>query len=554
MKHVKIKVLNSINSLSKESGLSKKDINHFIKMHNIQIFNLDSIHFSDVIIMLKHYNISYVLDDVCLLKDRLYSNTLSNTFYNDRVTLGVIGHINHGKTHFISGICSKNIQEDYLITQKVHVYSYKYFDIFDTPGHEVFDLMRERIIHVIDVFAFVISLKQSIEYETKKIIDMLNKYNLWHRVMFIFTKGDIAVYSVDNIINELKKLSVCVEKDKYVVTSKTNDENVYTKINEIVHSINTLYKNDDIDYDLICFNIEYINQQEYYLVKVFKSFLDNKTFLIIDHYIARIIKIYDLNYKPITKALSKGIYYITLDRKIKTGKYFITQDLKIVEDQQKLIKYNLAMLQKTNIQQYGSDDSKNIFFVKDDMTIEVLNRILKQNNIIHQCRVLNYINASIIASFNKNDKIIFFNFDYNLDNKCGINKENVYYIDNIYKIIEFIQNQRNEVINNNNVDSVAEIIKVFKIRNMYIAGCKIIRGYFEMGDSVYIRNAESEEDILSSDSDTIVSIKKNTSFIKKCKKNDIVGFILLKCQSFEDKTYIYKVIKDKKTKKTYRRK
>ena len=551
MKIVKIKVLNSTNVLAKESGLSKSDINAFIKLHNIKVFNVDSIHFNDAVILLKHYNIEYVLDDICLLKDKLYENTLNNTFEYDRVVLGVIGHINHGKTYFISCMCSKDIYEKYAITQRIGLYTCKYFDIVDTPGHEVFDSMRERIISIVNVFCLVISLAQGIEYETKKIIDMLHKYDLWHKVMFVFTKEDIAAYSIESIVNSLNEMGVSIDSSKYVVTGL--NKNIGPQVNEIVKRIYNNKEDIEVEYDLVCFNIEYINQQKHYVVKLFKSYLNNKTFLIMDHCIARVIKVYDINYKSIVTAKSKGIFYITLDADIEVGAYFITQDLKVVDGQQKLIKYNIAMLDKQTASTYNSDDSKNIFFVKDYMTIEIIKDLLQQNNIINQCRVLNYINASVVASFNKNDRIIFFNFDYQLDPKCCVDNENVYYVDNIYKILEFIQSQRNEVLSNTSVESVAEVIQVFKIRNMCIAGCKVLRGSFTMGDSVHVRSNDSTESILQSDSDTIVSIKKNTMFIKKCKKNDIVGFILLKHKVFECKMYIYKVTADNVRKTKYRR-
>ena len=539
MKIVKVKVLNSTNTLAKDSGLSKNDINAFIKLHNIKIFNVDSIHFSDTIMLLKHYNIKYALDDICLLKDKLYENTLNNTFERDNIVLGVVGHINHGKTYFISSMCGKNIYEKYAITQQICLYTCKYFDIVDTPGHEVFDAMRERIISIVNVFCLVISLTQGIEYETKKIIDMLHKYNMWHKVMFAFTKADIATHNVNNIINELQQLGVEVDKSKYVVSGINKD--IGSVVNDIVRRLYNSKEDAEVEYDLICFNIEYINQQKHYVVKLFKSCLNNKTFLIMDHCIARIIKVYDIRYKPVVLAKAKGIFYVTLDADIKVGAYFVTQNLKIVDGQQKLIKYNMAMLTTQTATTHHGDDAKNIFFVKDYMTSEIIKGLLQENNIITQCRVLSYINASVIASFNKNDKIIFFNFSYQLDNKCCVDSENIYYIDNIYKILEFIQSQRNEVLNNKSVESVAEVIQVFKIRNMCIAGCKVLRGHFTMGDTVYVRSNDSTESILKSESDTIVSIKKNTVFIKKCKKNDIVGFILLKHKIFECKMYIYKV-------------
>ncbi|RAO95200.1 translation initiation factor IF-2 [Mycoplasma wenyonii] len=98
--------------------------------------------------------------------------------------IAVMGHVNHGKTTLLDKIRKTNVAEhEYSnITQHISSYQVKFQDNFitflDTPGHEIFQKLRELGGVIADIIVLVISVEDGIQSQTKEVIQYFKQNNL----------------------------------------------------------------------------------------------------------------------------------------------------------------------------------------------------------------------------------------------------------------------------------------------------------------------------------------------------------------------------------------
>ncbi|AOP70177.1 Translation initiation factor IF-2 [bacterium AB1] len=530
-----IQILNTISTISQEIGLEMNKINQLIKYLKINIIDKDKIYYLDTIKIFQYYKINYIVSDICTIKQQIENRSLLNNNYNKKLSIGIIGHVNHGKTTMISEMTGAKILEAHDITQNISIYEKENIYIIDTPGHEIFNHIREHILSVIDFIVLTISLHDGIEFETEKILNLIHKRNLHNKTLVVFTKYDIKKYEVKDIVKQIE----CEYNFKgFSYITKSFQENKLKEIINIVTEIQQLYEEKDLHkHDGIIINKENINGTEYCLIKLNKNSINKKTTLLFDNKIAKINKILSLNKKQITNIEGQVFCYVNLSISIpiqQNSTFLCSSCDKEIDKYNKYITYtnyivNINENKNIDTNKVVENYNKVFFFVKDEITQEIIYNTLKNYTIFNRSKVFYNINMSLAMCVSKNDEVIVFNktLDTNIYNTLK-KITTITVFDKIYDLIDYLEINNKKILDNIKIKNLAVIIKIFEIKGTYIYGCNILRGQFEMNSKVLATVQKDEFDnfvIQNAITTSIVSIKKGKSFVKITKKNDQIGFI-----------------------------
>ncbi|QJC30915.1 translation initiation factor IF-2 [Enterobacteriaceae endosymbiont of Macroplea appendiculata] len=124
----------------------------------------------------------------------------------------LMGHVDHGKTSILDYILSTKIQskESGGITQNINAYQVTHknqnITFIDTPGHELFSLMRSRGISITDIIILVIAIDDGIMPQTIEIIKYAQEYNV--PIIVGINKIDKNIFNIEKIKNDLSKYNI----------------------------------------------------------------------------------------------------------------------------------------------------------------------------------------------------------------------------------------------------------------------------------------------------------------------------------------------------------
>ena len=134
--------------------------------------------------------------------------------------IAILGHVDHGKTTLLDHIRKSNItqKEKGGITQKIGAYEINYqaenfpeskITFIDTPGHEIFSLLRAKGAQVADIAILLIDAKESIKPQTIESIAHIKEA----KIPFIvaLNKTDLPEAQPEKIKDQLIKYDVVVE-------------------------------------------------------------------------------------------------------------------------------------------------------------------------------------------------------------------------------------------------------------------------------------------------------------------------------------------------------
>ncbi len=134
----------------------------------------------------------------------------------DRIpTIVVLGHVDHGKTTLLDAIRKTDVQkrEPMGITQNIYIseveYQGKTLTFVDTPGHEVFSLMRMQGGRVADLALLVVAADEGVQEQTKESLEIIKKEGI--KFIVAITKIDTEGANVQKVINDLLKEGVYLE-------------------------------------------------------------------------------------------------------------------------------------------------------------------------------------------------------------------------------------------------------------------------------------------------------------------------------------------------------
>ena len=134
--------------------------------------------------------------------------------------VAILGHVDHGKTTLLDYIRRSNItqKEKGGITQKIGAYEITYhrknfpeskITFIDTPGHEIFSLLRARGAQVADIAILLIDAKESIKPQTVESIAHIKEAKI--SFVVAINKIDLPEAQPERIKDQLIKYDVIVE-------------------------------------------------------------------------------------------------------------------------------------------------------------------------------------------------------------------------------------------------------------------------------------------------------------------------------------------------------
>jgi len=128
----------------------------------------------------------------------------------------VLGHIDHGKTTLLNSVRKIQFTEEKpggAITQHIGAYQIekdgKKITFIDTPGHEVFSVMRSRGAKVADIAILVIDAVEGLQLQTKEAICHIKEAQI--PFIVALNKIDKPEANPENVKRELQKEEILVE-------------------------------------------------------------------------------------------------------------------------------------------------------------------------------------------------------------------------------------------------------------------------------------------------------------------------------------------------------
>uniref|UniRef100_A0A7C5YW08 Translation initiation factor IF-2 n=1 Tax=candidate division CPR3 bacterium TaxID=2268181 RepID=A0A7C5YW08_UNCC3 len=188
--------------------------------------------------------------------------------------VGIMGHVDHGKTTLLDAIRKSNIVDKEYggITQHINAYQVVYKDkkitFIDTPGHEAFTEMRRRGADSTDIIVLVVAADEGVRPQTKEVIDLWKNSN--DKLIVAINKIDKEDAKPDRIKQELVENGVPLEgfggDVPYVEVSALKNRNIDLLLDTIllVAELNEIDKAPTLE------NAEYIGEGI-----VLESYLDH---------------------------------------------------------------------------------------------------------------------------------------------------------------------------------------------------------------------------------------------------------------------------------------
>ena len=527
-----VKVINSLDEISNYYGIKKSKLITYIDKN--KIYGNRYIDLNTTKELLTSLNLNYAIDrQLTVIKEIQTNWSNKKEILNEIITIGVLGHINHGKTTIIKKIINRDIIEEGEITQNIKIYNKDNLFFLDTPGHSLFHFMREHILQIIDFIFLVISLEDGIAFETNRIIQLIISNNLVSLTRIIFTKSDIAKHKYKDILVSLQKMGLynvqyCVldysksliEQIKNLLIDNNKEELLYNQLLTI--------RSTDKIYNLIKLNI---------------GELTKKSSILTQDKIYRVTGTFDLDFNPVSKISAQCFAYCTTDQvlDINNINFVQTSDVELIELHNKYIIGKMYIeSQKSNKIEEGIYFKKKIVCIIGDIIMrEIILSMAKKHNVDKIIIVVLKSEKHIISTIDNSQSTILFRVKDNNSIIKVLTENKVKYsiIDNIYQLEKYLLQNNLDIFNNINIKNIAEIVKIFEINNKKIIGCKVLKGDFKMNQKISIAKSASITEI--DESSVIISMKQDDKFIKQTRKNILFGVILSDNLKAEVGYYIY---------------
>jgi translation initiation factor IF-2 len=127
----------------------------------------------------------------------------------------VLGHVDHGKTSLLDAIRNTSVQkgEPGGITQNIYISNIEWkgqtITFVDTPGHEVFGLMRVNGGKVADIAFLIVAADEGVKPQTLESIDIIQSNHM--KYIVVITKCDKEGANVEKVKTELMTRGVYLE-------------------------------------------------------------------------------------------------------------------------------------------------------------------------------------------------------------------------------------------------------------------------------------------------------------------------------------------------------
>jgi translation initiation factor IF-2 len=469
----------------------------------------------------------------------------------------IMGHVDHGKTSLLDYIRKTNVQakESGGITQHIGAYQIEYkgkpLTFIDTPGHAAFSKMRERGAHITDIIILVVALNDGVKPQTIESIRHIKNFKA--QVIVAINKSDLKGFFPDMVKGQLAEHGITVTEfggdTDAIDISATTGKGVDKLLETLTVMADLAEYKADPKAPLQAVVIESTKDKHrgsLASVIVRQGTLKVKQDIYSDLGEGRVKALVDENgkqHKEITPGSPAEI--VGLDDVPAVGsiiretgaEYEVEEEIAIEEDADidpfADLDFGAA---------FGEKEKLNLILKADvEGTLEVIEQNMDPDSVNIISKGVGQVTESDIESaITSGAKII--SFKIKVPNKIKqMAKDNDVKLksyDVIYKLIEDMQKQILKLIEPT-IDEIitgeAEVLQIFDMKGMKIAGCKVKTGELKKTDELHLKRGE---DIISDPQvgsmmhgkEEINSVKNKSEFALtfKNKKQDFqVGDILV---------------------------
>ena len=442
---------------------------------------------------------SRIMSGVDFAKDFEVFNKINPV--NEKVAIvSIFGHVDHGKTALLTSLKNMSkIHEVGGITQNISVYNWICQDrklfLVDTPGHQILSRQREFVSKISDFVIIVIDVEKGIEKQTIEILKLTENAQ---KRMICITKIDKRK-NVDSIYAALLKYGVSVAKMggstpcTEVSVNKGFEEtieNLKQIINEEVGlmDLRTEYDREGIGYVLDSWYQDGVGLMSKIYLKCGSVSTSDLVMINGELFNVRSLIVDDKSVKEVN---CSNVFVLSgLSGNIVSGDmlYVVSKDYS---------EYFSKNIEKFNEGKYSvyigqTDESKKYNFIckaNNTSQLQVLcDEAFKHGNIIDAN--INAITDSDVSMATLSNSIFLLYGDFNVNK---LRKSNLTFICDhiIYKIFDTLEEMHKEVVIEENELGSAVVRKIFNMKKMQIAGCRVSSGSIKMGRKAKIlRNGE----------------------------------------------------------------
>lgn len=433
-----------------------------------------------------------------------------------------MGHVDHGKTTLLDYIRKSRVQagEAGGITQHIGAYQIKFkgqkLTFIDTPGHAAFSKMRERGAKVTDIVVLVVAANDGVKPQTIESIRHIKNSNV--SVIVAINKIDLKDVYPDMVKGQLVEHGIQVQgfggDIEAVPLSAKTGKGVDELLETIVVTAELLELKADPEAPLEAVVIEATKDPRrgpVASVIVQQGTLKSRMDLVVDDIFGRARGLMDENGKQL-KAVGPGDPVEIIGLKdvpavgaiIKDAKADYSQKTLVSEEQAEADQPDQDELADVNFDAlFESEKPKIKLIIKADVegTLEAIMENLDDESVDlidygvgeiteNDVEYAQTSGATILAFHTKVNRKI-----KDMAKGLGV-KIKEYEI--IYKLIEDLQKQMLKLMDAT-IDEVvtgeAEILQIFEMRGMKIAGCRVKTGEIKKTDKLHLkRNGEIIKD------------------------------------------------------------
>ena len=471
----------------------------------------------------------------------------------------IMGHVDHGKTSLLDYIRKANVQakESGGITQHIGAYQIEYkgkpLTFIDTPGHAAFSKMRERGSHITDIIILVVALNDGVKPQTIESIRHIKNSNA--QVVVAINKSDLKGFFPDMVKGQLAEHGITVtgfggDTDAIDISATTG-----LGIDKLLETLTVMadlaeYKADPTAplQAVVIESTKDKHRGSLASVIVREGTLKVRQDIYSDAGEGRVKALMDENGKQLKEVGPGSPAEIVGLNDVPAVGSIIRQtggEYEVVEKEEEIIEADTEIDPFADLDfgaAFGEKQKLNLIIKADvEGTLEVIEQNMDTDSVNIISKGVGQVTESDIESATTSGAKII-SFKIKVPNKIKqMAKDNDVVLksyDVIYQLIEDMQKQILKLIEPT-IDEVvtgeAEILKIFDMKGMKIAGCKVKTGELKKTDKFHIKRGD---DIISDPQigsmmhgkEEITSVKNKSEFALtfKNKKQDFqVGDILV---------------------------
>ncbi len=426
-----------------------------------------------------------------------------------------MGHVDHGKTSLLDYIRKSRVQagETGGITQHIGAYSIEYkkqpITFIDTPGHAAFNKMRERGAQITDLVVLVVAANDGVKPQTIESINHIKKAKV--PVIVAINKTDLPDVYPDMAKGQLAEHDIKVQGmggdiDAIELSAKTGKG-----VDELLETITTWAELAELKADpkapleaVVIESSKDTHRGSLASVIVKSGTLSVKQELIVDGIEGKVKALLDENGKRLKHVLPgfpAEIMGLADVPSVGSTIHELGRDYEVIEKEpvEDLTESNDPFAD-LDIEAAFSQKPKLKLIIKADVegTLEAIKQTLDEDSTeLIDSGVGAITDADVETAEITEASILAFRVkvDKRIQTMAKAQRVKIKQYEIIYELIEDLQKQMLKLLEPS-IDEViigeAEIVKIFEMKGLKIAGCKLKSGSIKKSDLLHLKRGEEQ--------------------------------------------------------------